>query len=188
MKKIASTCIAISLSAITGTSIASDAGMPSKKALSEAYAGKAYSPYAARNFPGQPLWGDTHLHTSLSFDAGAFGNRVGPRRCIPLRPWRGNNRIIRSTGTAFRVHSTGSQSRIIQTAWVLPMTLSPHRRLLQTMSKVRAGPRAFRAGGQEAVDATLDMIQTFSQGKNDPEMMANYSPRFQALRYHLGRK
>ena len=25
--------------------------------------GKPYSPYADRNFPEQPLWGDSHLHT-----------------------------------------------------------------------------------------------------------------------------
>ncbi len=45
--------------------------------LSNAYTGKSYSPYAGRNFPDQPYWGDTHLHTNLSMDAGAFGNRLG---------------------------------------------------------------------------------------------------------------
>ncbi|MBR1156971.1 DUF3604 domain-containing protein [Bradyrhizobium sp. JYMT SZCCT0428] len=40
---------------------------------------RAYSPYAGRNFPTRPFFGDTHLHTSLSFDAGAAGARVGPR-------------------------------------------------------------------------------------------------------------
>ncbi|MCK5191208.1 MAG: DUF3604 domain-containing protein, partial [Methylococcales bacterium] len=34
---------------------------------------ETYSPYAQRNFPDRPLWGDTHLHTAISFDAGAFG-------------------------------------------------------------------------------------------------------------------
>jgi hypothetical protein len=38
----------------------------------------AYSPYAGRNFPTRPLFGDTHLHTSFSMDAGAFGARLGP--------------------------------------------------------------------------------------------------------------
>ena len=38
-----------------------------------------YSPYAGRDFPTRPLFGDTHLHTSFSFDAGAFGARLGPR-------------------------------------------------------------------------------------------------------------
>ena len=38
-----------------------------------------YSPYAGRNFPVRPFFGDTHLHTSYSMDAGAFGARLGPR-------------------------------------------------------------------------------------------------------------
>ncbi|MGZ2426276.1 hypothetical protein ACVIRM_005300 [Rhizobium laguerreae] len=53
--------------------------------LDSAKAGKAfsskpvYSPYAGRNFPTRPLFGDTHLHTGASFDAGAFGARLTPR-------------------------------------------------------------------------------------------------------------
>jgi hypothetical protein len=38
-----------------------------------------YSPYAGRNFPTRPLFGDTHLHTAFSMDAGAFGARLTPR-------------------------------------------------------------------------------------------------------------
>ena len=34
-------------------------------------------PYAGRNFPSRVFWGDTHLHTSASMDAGAFGTRLG---------------------------------------------------------------------------------------------------------------
>ena len=40
---------------------------------------RPYSPWAGRNFPTRPLFGDTHLHTSFSMDAGAFGARLGPR-------------------------------------------------------------------------------------------------------------
>jgi len=40
---------------------------------------RPYSPYADRNFPTRPLFGDTHLHTSFSMDAGAFGARLGPK-------------------------------------------------------------------------------------------------------------
>jgi hypothetical protein len=39
---------------------------------------RPYSPYAGRKFPARPLWGDTHLHTAISFDAGAFGSRLLP--------------------------------------------------------------------------------------------------------------
>ncbi len=45
--------------------------------LNRAYTGKAYSPYANRNFATGVYWGDTHLHTDISMDAGAFGNRLG---------------------------------------------------------------------------------------------------------------
>ena len=50
---------------------------PSKESLSDLYPGKAYSPYAERSFPDQVFWGDTHLHTGLSMDAGLFGARLG---------------------------------------------------------------------------------------------------------------
>ncbi len=58
---------------------AQDTGTPTSESLSAAYTGKVYSPYAHRGFPERPLWGDSHLHTSLSMDAGLFGNRLPPR-------------------------------------------------------------------------------------------------------------
>jgi hypothetical protein len=39
---------------------------------------KHYSPYAGRGFPTKVFWGDTHLHTGNSMDAGAFGARLLP--------------------------------------------------------------------------------------------------------------
>ncbi|MGB1140911.1 MAG: DUF3604 domain-containing protein, partial [Halioglobus sp.] len=50
---------------------------PDGQLLSPQYTGKAYSPYAGRNFATNVFWGDTHLHTDISMDAGAFGNRLG---------------------------------------------------------------------------------------------------------------
>ena len=37
-----------------------------------------YSPYPAQNFPNRVFFGDTHLHTSYSADAGMAGAIVGP--------------------------------------------------------------------------------------------------------------
>ncbi len=45
----------------------------------EAFKKRPYSPYADRKFPMKPLFGDTHLHTGFSMDAGAFGCRLTPR-------------------------------------------------------------------------------------------------------------
>ena len=57
---------------------AQDAGDADKAKLERAYA-HAYSPYAQRDYPTRPLFGETHLHTMSSFDAGAFGARLTPR-------------------------------------------------------------------------------------------------------------
>jgi len=39
---------------------------------------KNYSPGVGQNFPLRVFWGDTHLHTSYSTDAGMFGTTLGP--------------------------------------------------------------------------------------------------------------
>ncbi len=38
----------------------------------------AYSPAVNRNFPTRPFFGDTHLHTAVSLDAGTAGARLTP--------------------------------------------------------------------------------------------------------------
>jgi hypothetical protein len=59
---------------------ASDAGTLTQQDATKLFPVKRpYSPYAGRNFPTRPLFGDTHLHTSFSMDAGAFGARLGPK-------------------------------------------------------------------------------------------------------------
>ncbi len=56
-----------------------DDPMPPVEALQGVFAAqKTYSPYAGRNFPTQVFFGDTHVHTGASMDAGAFGARTGP--------------------------------------------------------------------------------------------------------------
>ena len=39
---------------------------------------KEYSPFVDDHFPTRMLWGDTHLHTSWSVDAGFLGATLGP--------------------------------------------------------------------------------------------------------------
>ncbi len=52
---------------------------PSEEGLQNAFPEQNnYSPYAGRNFPTRVFWGDTHLHTGMSLDAGAFGATLTP--------------------------------------------------------------------------------------------------------------
>ncbi len=70
----------VSLSLFTGhaAATASDVGTPDPVELARVQQKPAYSPYANRAFPTRPFFGDTHLHTAFSMDAGAFGARLTP--------------------------------------------------------------------------------------------------------------
>jgi len=45
--------------------------IPTKQGVGQV-SGQSYSPYAGRNFPTKVLFGDTHLHTAISVDAGTM--------------------------------------------------------------------------------------------------------------------
>ncbi|OEU81568.1 MAG: hypothetical protein BA873_01815 [Desulfobulbaceae bacterium C00003063] len=154
---------------------ASDGWTPTTDILSNAYTGKVYSPYARRGIPEKPLWGDSHLHTALSMDAGLFGNRLSPREAYRFA--RGEE-VISSSGQAVRL------SRPLD--WLV---VADHSDGMGFFGDIAAGKpelmayeqsarwiKAFKEGGDAAVKASLDLITTFSNNKMDPEMFALYSP------------
>src|SRR5688572_9012366 len=66
-------------------STSTDIGTLEKDVAGKTFPTKApYSPYSGNRFPMRPFFGDTHLHTSFSMDAGAFGCRLGPREAYRL--------------------------------------------------------------------------------------------------------
>ena len=148
---------------------------PSKESLSDLYPGKAYSPYAQRNFPDQVFWGDTHLHTALSMDAGLFGARLGLDEAYRFA--RGEE-VMASSGQPVRL------GRPLD--WLV---IADHSDGMGFFSDLAAGDpdiikfeqakpwyEGLQAGGDASVAAALSLIATFSQGKLDPEMMTEYAP------------
>jgi Protein of unknown function (DUF3604) len=76
VNRLRTTLVAASLSVgLSSLALAQIPGTPSEKVFPKA----PYSPYAGRSYPTRVYFGDTHLHTSFSMDAGAFGARLTPR-------------------------------------------------------------------------------------------------------------
>ena len=76
--------------------LAQDAGDPSSIKAAE----KEYSPYLEYNYPDQVFFGDTHVHTSYSTDAGLFGTSIGPEEAYRFA--RGEA-VTSSTGVRTRL-------------------------------------------------------------------------------------
>ena len=54
------------------------AGYGEEPTKSSTFGQKEYCPYLDIGYPQRVFWGDTHLHTAYSTDAGMVGNRLGP--------------------------------------------------------------------------------------------------------------
>lgn len=129
----------------------------------------SYSPYAGRNFPTQVYWGDTHVHTDNSLDAKGFGARVDVADAYRFA--RGEE-VVSSTGVPFKLsrpldwlvvadHSDGMGA--------MKEIMAGNPRLLRD-PQVKEWYKQFRAGGEAAFQATMDVINKFSQG-NVPDVV-----------------
>ena len=95
-RRICFIAFAASLSATPlAAQVTTDAGTITAEKIERFFNQPGYSPYAGRNYPTRPLWGEQHLHTSWSADAIASGTRVGPDEA--LRYAKGEE-ITSSTG------------------------------------------------------------------------------------------
>lgn len=148
---------------------------PSEESVSHLFGGTVYSPYAQRSFPSRPLWGDTHLHTGLSVDAGLFGATLGLDDAYQF-----------ARGVEVK-SSTGQPARLSRPLdWLVIADHSDGMGLIDDLiaaapevTRFEQGARwaeGLREGGQASVETSLDLITTFSQGKVDQELMATYSP------------
>ena len=72
MKTIFSLCLTL---VMAGQVVAQDVPPPSEKKVK-------YSPYPEQTFPNRVYFGDTHLHTSYSTDAGMVGCTLGPEEAL----------------------------------------------------------------------------------------------------------
>ena len=144
--------------------------VPPERGLKGAFpAQKHFSPYAGRNFPTQVFWGDTHLHTGMSMDAGAFGARLGPEDAYRFA--RGEE-LTSSTG--LQVKLSRPLDFLVVADHSDNMGFFP--RLFAGEPAMLADPTGKRwyemiqAGGQEAVKVAVEVIVAFSQNTFPPAL------------------
>lgn len=136
-----------------------------------------FSPYAGRSFPTEPLWGDTHLHTSNSLDARAFGVTLDPAEAFRFA--RGDQ-VTTSHGLKVKL------SRPLD--WLV---VSDHSDGMGAMNEIIAGnPNLMRdpqlrdwydrlnEGGNSALGATMEVIESFAGISEIAMPAAALEPRF----------
>ncbi|MCP3955787.1 MAG: DUF3604 domain-containing protein [Desulfobacterales bacterium] len=161
--------------AISLPASATDAGMVSAENLASHYPGTTYSPYADRPFPSGLFWGDTHLHTGLSLDAGLFGNILGHEDAYRFA--RGEQ-VTSSTGLPAKL------SRPLD--WLV---ITDHSDMMGFATDIQKGTtnilavpkgkewhEGFKKGGKAAGEAAFDLITNFSQMTVPEQLVSDYSP------------
>ncbi len=168
-------CVPVLASLSLAANFAAAQEVPSHEAAEGSFPEAPFSPYANRSFPTMPLWGETHLHTGLSLDAGAFGNILGPDDA-----WRfaKGEQITSSTGQPVKL------SRPLD--W---MVLTDHTDLMGFAPDLQAGKpgvladpkgrewyEGYKKGGAEAGKTAFDLITNFAQGTLPELLLESYSP------------
>jgi hypothetical protein len=174
LKKCGAVLVVGSLT-VPGMSLASDIGSPDPEILKGLYPGKAYSPYAQRSFPSNVYWGETHLHTGLSLDAGLFGNILGHEDAYRLA--RGEE-ITSSTGLPVKLSRPLDWLVITDHSDMMGIATDIQRGApnVLAVAKGKEWHEGFNKGGQAAAEAAFDLITHFAQMKVPEKLLKDYSP------------
>ena len=154
-----------------------DAGTLDKDAAAKAFPKPGYSPYAGRNFPTRVFLGDTHLHTSASMDAGAFGCRLGPKDAYRFAK---GEEVTSSTGQ--RVKLSRPLDFLVVTDYSDNMGFFPD--LFAGKPELLADPQGRRwyemIQSGKGADAAMEIIVAFTSGKISKDLI--YAPGTRAYR------
>ena len=156
---------------ITSSAVFAQLPPPTEDVADAFPAQKHFSPYAGRNFPTRVYWGETHLYTGMSMDAGAFGARLTPSDAYRFA--RGDE-ITTSTGLRAKL------GRPLDFLMVADHSdnMGFFPRLYAGEPSMLADPTGRRwydmiqAGGQEAVAVAVEIIQAIT-GNSFPPALAS---------------
>jgi Protein of unknown function (DUF3604) len=144
---------------------------------------KHYSPYAYRDYPDTVLFGDMHIHSNLSPDAGLLGTSL--TAADVYRAARGET-VTSNTGQPFQL--IRPLDFLVLTDHAEAMGLAPMVRdanpVLLSSKRGREVWEAFNAGGEQAMKAFGGLLADVSAGVNpfaDIDMAGSVWPEFVKL-------
>jgi hypothetical protein len=124
----------------------------------------AYSPYVGQTFPNRVLWGNTHIHTSYSFDAGLSGTTLGPE---DLFKFASGGEVVVANGQRAKL------DRPLD--W---LAITDHAEYLGVSDQIQTGnpdllanpigkhwSDMYKAGGAEAVKTAIEAAFSLQSGK-----------------------
>jgi hypothetical protein len=145
----------------SGAAVAQEFTVQEKEAAHRKW---TYSPFVDQHFPTRVFWGDTHLHTSYSVDAGLVGNTLGPD--MAYRFARGEE-VTSASG--LRVKLIRPLDFLVVTDHAeylgLPVLLNSGDPALLADPYGKGLYEKFRAGPKEAYDAFRELLEGVTQAK-----------------------
>ena len=137
------------------------------------YTGRPYSPYADRAFPTRVYFGDTHVHTGLSPDAGGSGTTLMPRDAYRFA--RGEQ-VVSNSGQPVKLARPYDFFMITDHSDAMGAITD----IIKGTPNIMADPDGrkfhedFNAGGKQAEQAMFRLITQFAQGEISDAI--NYQP------------
>jgi hypothetical protein len=165
---------AIFIGPVLGQDALMDAGTIDPATVAKFYKKPGYSPYAGRNYPTRVFWGDQHVHTGWSADAGMSGTTLTPEDAVRFA--RGEE-VVSTTGQPAKL------SRPLD--WV---AVTDHSDGMGVISELKAGNPELMAdpvqkrwhdmmlaGPEQAAAATMELINAQANKKLPASIM---DPKF----------
>ena len=151
--------------------VTTDAGTINAAKTKRFFKEETYSPYAGRNFPERPLWGDQHLHTSWSGDAAGGGTRLDPESAYRFA--RGEE-VVSATNQKVRLSRPLDWLAVSDhsDAMGLIVDVIAGKPELMTDPTLKKWNQMMNAGPDEAMKAVMEIITLQGQGKV-PEVMTS---------------
>jgi len=134
---------------------------------------KLYSPYADHQYPTNVYWGETHIHSALSADAGGGGTTLMPR---DLYRFARGEQVISNSGQPVKLRRPYDFFGVTEHTDGMGAITD----ILKGTPNIMADEQgkkfheAFSRGGKEAQEASYKLIELFAQGKLSDAL--NYQP------------